>query len=213
MKTTFPSLEDEALLVRALHGDERAWTKLEAHFRAPLLKLARRWCPEFSDDLREEISQEVWAEISRRRADFAGTYQPASQSAIRFIASFVPNAAQKVRSVYRGPGTRSRRRRTVSSCATPRVPDSGWKAPPPSSYDEIQSTAADPYWEHDMDTHDARIAIARVAASAPPAIRAAIFLVVNHGATLADAASSAGLSTPTFIRRLSALGRMWPLAA
>jgi hypothetical protein len=205
--------DEEALLVAALRGDERAGSALERRFRPLLGGLARRWCPDLPVDIQNEIAQEVWAAIWSRNAtrSIAG-YDPGTQTATNFIASFVPNAAQRVRAAYRAPGTVSRARRSRRIAPTI-VPRSGWDAPMASTLEVLEPLVPDPGWERETAVCDARLDVARAAKVATPTVALGITLMLDQSATMSDAARAAGLAPSTFTRRLSELAKEVQVAA
>jgi hypothetical protein len=85
MEMSLPSGRDEAVLVAALRGDQRAWTMFEALFRPSVRTLARRWCPDLPSDLQEEVAHEVWTALAIRQASrIDAGYGPAIQRSDRF---------------------------------------------------------------------------------------------------------------------------------
>ena len=202
METPVCPSGDEGLLVAYLHGDNRAHKRLEEHLRRFLARCARQWGVGLAPDQVEEIVQEAWLSIAAHRAELRQSYNPAATTAARFTASFIPNAAQRIRAAYRSYGERSRSRRLPRSDRI--VRRSGWEGPKLDYYQLVELT---PARNERAEVLDARLDIERLTQIAEPKVAAAIKLVVEEHASLSEAAAAVGLAATTFTRRLSALGR------
>lgn len=205
MTTLVSHRGDDALLAAYLRGDDRAFDILEAHLRAPLNRLASRWTRGLAPDLQGEVLQEVWLAVSAVRITHGATkYDPEGAPALKFVASFLPNAVQRVRAAYRPPGSRSRARRK-DQAPNSIVTRSTWE---PRNAVELEDVPSPDSWDEAIDVTDARIDIERLVSNAEPDVASAVALVRNAGATPSEAAKAVGLSPTTFSRRLSALGRL-----
>lgn len=206
MTTLVGDRGDDALLVAYLRGDDRAFDTLEAHLRTPLHRLASRWTRGLAPDLHGEVVQEVWLAVSAARIMAGATkYDPESAPALKFVASFLPNAAQRVCAAYRPPLARSRARRKKHRPSSI-VPRSAWE--PTTNAREVDDVPSPDSSDDAIAMADARIDLDRVVSNAEPDVARAIVLVRTTGATLSEAAKAVGLSATTFSRRLSALGRL-----
>jgi DNA-directed RNA polymerase specialized sigma24 family protein len=194
---------DEAVLVAALRGGNRDLGKLDARFRRPLLGLARRWVPALDPLLLEDVVQEVWVAISAQLIKGELSYNPACGRAIDFLAAFVPNAAQAVRSRLRPAGERSRMVRKSNDLESLAAECRWTKTDRSSLVDAVDNVAA----ADEIERVDAKIDIELLAARAEPQVARAIAVMVVDGETMSAAAERVGLSASTFSRRLSDLGR------
>ena len=188
-------------LLAALGGSEPAWAALVAHLGRAVLHVARRWGRGLPPDVQEEAAQEAWAAAARATAaEFAAS----GQTALAFVTARVPNAVQRVRSAYRVPGTRSRRRAAARG-ATQQVHRTGWDRAPRSNLADLAEIIAEPRWREQAAARDARVDVARAIEVATPAVRAAASLVLDNELSFNDAAAAVGLSASTFKRHLAAL--------
>ena len=201
--SVFPG-SDEAILVAALRGSHRDFSILVARFRRPLLSLARRWAPTLDPALLEDVVQEVWTAIIAQLSHGGLVFDPARERAVDFVATFVPNAAQAVRSRLRSAGERSRPARPTPSDFEALGAEWRWGKVDPSGDADIAAKVAAP---DETAAIDARIDLELLAAGAEPKVAQAIAVIIADGATISQAAEVVGLSPSTFSRRLSELGQ------
>lgn len=203
MHSPYDDTSDDELLGQALAGNRDAWPKLIARLGPPLLKVAAKWGRGLPRDLHGEIVQEVWTALCALPGDVqTRSYDPRTRTAFSYIVSFVPNAAQRVRSAYRAPAEPSRRRRPPELTIVPRHK---WEPKTSSALEDLEELTAEPGFERWIAARDARLDIERAARLASPELAIAIAAVVDRGSAIADAAASTGLTETTLRRRLASL--------
>ena len=199
----FPD-SDETILVAALRGDSRDFSRLDARFRRPLLSLASRWAPALDPALLEDIVQEVWTTITIQLDQGGLSYDPDRERAIEFLAAFVPNAAQAVRSRLRPAGQRSRPAQPAPNDFESLPAGWRWRRTEQSALVEIAEKVAAP---DEIERIDTKMDIELLAAKAEPRVARAIAVIVADDATISGAADLVGLSPSTLSRRLAELGQ------
>jgi len=191
---------DEQLLVAALRGDQRAWTKLSNSLDRYLLTVIRRRAADLPDDLWREVIQEVWAEAATHPD---GDFDPLVTPARHYIAGFIGLGLDHVRAAYRAPGERSRRRDAVRG---------GARLPGPCrelvSLDELSENdqPEDPRCQVERDKVEATIDIGRALALASPMVARAIDVMWHEDLGFGTAAAMVGINRLTLRRQLLQLG-------
>lgn len=202
MRTRTPETSASALLEAYLGGDDTAFSTLERGLRKPLEAIIRRSSLGLPADLREDIRQEVWLDVSTRRLAGKIVFDAREKTPVGFIASFVRNATQRVRAAHRPPGTRSRVRQINEPNTTQR---SHWGHVGPETLDDLLGSEGPGASVQPMPT-DLHLDLAAALSRAGGKVAGAISFVLE-GDSLNEAARRAGLTPSTFSRRLAALAR------
>jgi DNA-directed RNA polymerase specialized sigma24 family protein len=188
-----PKNSDEVLLFAALSGQPRSWEPLLAQLNPYLQRVIRRRAGDLPEDLHEEIAQEVWAAVAR-----GGPREPSdpSEPARVYILRFLSPAIDRIRSVYREPGSRSR-----------------WRNESPD-YEgaEIVPLESLAEYEDEVSTKiqaqlEARLEVEGLLAHAGPLIALAAMLMLTKDLDMTQAAGTVGIHRLALHRGLRALGR------
>ncbi|HEV2715430.1 MAG TPA: hypothetical protein VGU64_09225 [Terriglobales bacterium] len=189
---TFPP-SDELLLSVALRGDNRAWTTVTDRLDPYLNKIIQRRAGDLPEDIQKEIKQEVWAAVarpgSRERID-------PTEAAKDYLRRFLRPAIDRVRSAYRVPGTRSRRRNEMLN----------WEAPQALQLESI-GEPEDELSNVRLQRIETRFEIEVLLTPATRLVAMAAMLMMNSGYNISEAARATGLQRLALHRGLRTLGR------
>ena len=208
MATTAPlfhldSPTDEELLLAALSDDPASWSRVTQQLRPYLTAVIRRRASAMPIDLRGEIIAELWTAVFLRGAP---GFNPLLITARDYVASFVKDATDRVRAMYRAPGERSRARDGRKPRKRPSPHEGDQPRRPVLSLDRLpeeEQPEADGEW----DAVDNALDIERAQALAAPDVALAIDLIRSWGVGFGEAANMVGLTRATLLRRLAQLGR------
>lgn len=179
-----------AILLAALEGDARAAKEAYERSLRLLTVLARRHAPWLSPDLHLEIVQETWQLFFARRD--TALLSSGDVNGAAYLNTLLRNAVEAVKSKDRPPGTRSRRTGAERETFVELAPG-------------LENDESNRRFAIEQRGQQIRLDIERLMLDADEPVRAAVFLMLESGVTLSNAASLVGMSRQTLGRRLQRL--------